>query len=303
MKEVKKIKSKYCTKDKVQIMFSNATRQIICSKDGYLYLRDGDDCEVVHKYLDDPIRRKMPYKNKPSSEYHATHLLKYNQIYAKFTNRRAMNPNHFSLMSSLGYHFTFLYMIKNKKKEAIFVELTLDEFEAKEEIFENLTKKDVQDFLYKATGFDGKYVFERYRGIQYAKSYKEKVSIKENFIDLSDEAIIDKYNKIKYSEPIMLVPGFNREEIRKINEEQKAKTIDDVKEFKMTESTSWFGNCTCYMLIVKGDEMYVYEFDIIYVSKNCFKIISKTRNIRISKEMEQEILKMRDIEYTTDPNI
>jgi len=108
--EVVIIKSKYCTNDKVQIMFSNAPNQIICSRDGYLYLRDGEI--TIHRYLEDDERKKMPYHDRPSSTKHANHLLKFNQLYAKFTQYREMES--VFKMDRMYYTLSFLYAKKEK---------------------------------------------------------------------------------------------------------------------------------------------------------------------------------------------
>ena len=116
--ENSKVKRMYCTDDKVQVMFSNAPNQIICSKDGYLYLRDGD--LTIHRYLQDPIRKTMPYGNMPSSAKHASHFLKYGQVYVKFTSSRPMGSV-FACCDG-GYELTFLYATKTKNGEAILSE-------------------------------------------------------------------------------------------------------------------------------------------------------------------------------------
>ena len=109
--EVKRVKSKYCTKDKVQIVSGSApgVEQIICSNDGYLYLDVTDENIHIHRYLDDPQRKKMPYNSKPVSAIHLNHLFKFNKIYARFIRE----TNKWSFTNR--YKLTFLYFLKNKK--------------------------------------------------------------------------------------------------------------------------------------------------------------------------------------------
>jgi len=77
--QINTIRPKYCTPEKVQIMYSNAPKQFILSRDGLLYLKNGNT--IIHRYLDDPIRASMPYSEHPCSAEHASHLLKYGEIY------------------------------------------------------------------------------------------------------------------------------------------------------------------------------------------------------------------------------
>lgn len=292
--DVHKIKSKYCTDEKVQVMFSNADNQIICSKDGYLYLRDGDI--TIHRYLTDPLRDKMPYKNKPSSNIHANHLLKYEQFYAKFTKSRNMRFG-FDLNGS--YSFTFLYFIRRNKKEAICAEIGLREFDSEEEELKNLSLIEVEEFLYNAEGLNGKYVFDWFRGIEYIKCNKEQVSIDKHFIDFSDEAIIEKYNKEKYPDPWFLFGSAERQ--KKELEAKRVKSIDKVEKVTLTRKGEFFNHSTPISLVVKDNEMYVYEFEIIYCSKDCFNIKSIKRKICMTQNLRNKILLEKSADYTVDP--
>lgn len=288
-----KIKKKYCTDDKVQVMFSNAPSQIICSKDGYLYLRDGD--VTVHKYLSDPQRKKMPYRNKPTSDRHATHLFKYGQVYAKFTRYRNMADSFFYDEDS--YSLTFLYFHKVGKGEAICSELYLGDFDKETETETTFTRSELEEFLYGTSGIKGKYILGWFSGIRYAKSENESISINKKFLDLSDEAIIELHNHAK--EPIkMVIPYFDEESKKEDDESWKAHTIDEVTEFSMTN----YGFNFHYpiMLVITDTEMTVYEFEVIYCGKDCYKV--KSQKVNITPNLVDILTSAVNSEYPTDPS-
>lgn len=255
-----KIKKMYCTDDKVQVMFSNASSQIICSKDGYLYLRDGD--LTLHRYLEDPARKTMPYGNTPSSQKHASHFLKYGQVYVKFTSSRTMGSV-FACCDG-GYTLTFLYATKTITGEVILSEWAV--FDG-EDFYQNPTsktkimnKEELEEFLYGTSGLTGKYIFTFNRGIKYANSVNEEHVIKKVFIDLSDDAIIKLYNIMK--RPISLF-GNNTQE-----SEDDATTIDEVKEFSIT-GNGWNNPV---MVTITDSKITFYEFEITYCSKDCYRV-------------------------------
>jgi len=294
--EVHKIKAKYCKDNKVQVMFSNAAKQIICSKDGYLYLRDGDN--TIHRYLDDSTRNKMPFKRKPSSSYHATHLFEYDKIYAKFTSNRNMG-NSF-LVNDGSYVFTFLYFIKNSNNEAICAEFHLSDFKKEEQEITLYTAKELEEFLYKIRNVDGKCIFKYWEGIQYAKFKNEPYSIDRGFLDISDSGIIQKYN----SDNGMFKVSLFDEELRKKQLAERSwevSTIDEVKKVNLTERGGFILSSDMpLLLVIDGDSMSVYEFSVTYCKKDCFEVRSTKREILITRE--NIIKNSTNSEYTREPD-
>ena len=235
-----KIAKKYCTSDKVQVMFSNARSQIICSKDGYLYLRDGD--VILHRYLEDDTRGLMPFSSYPSSSRHTSHLLKYNQTYIKFTSSRPMGSV-FAICDG-GYELTFLYATKAITGEVILAEWSVfdgeDFYQKPTEITKYMTRKQLEEFLYGTSGLIGKYIFsfnDFSGGIKYAWSANEEHFVKKNFIDLPDEV----------------------EDVSK---------VEHVKEFCITGS----GFVEPAMVTITDSEVTLYVFSITYCSKDHYKV-------------------------------
>lgn len=282
-----KMAKKYCTNDKVQVMFSNALSQIICSKDGYLYLRDGD--VTVHKYLTDSQRKKMPYHNKPSGKWHAAHLFKYDQVYVKFTRYRRMNDC--ILPMSDGYSLSFLYFYKVGKGEAIVSEMYLSDFN-KEEGEMTFTKEELRNFLYESSGVKGKYIFEWLYGIKYAKSVGEEISIDKNFLDLSDNFIIDLYNFTKAPIHFNI---FDDNEEKEDDESWKVSSIDDItEEFTLTN-----GFYAPILVEVNDTAIIVFEFEVTYCSKNCFRV--KYEKVVITPNLVDILTSAVTSDYTRDP--
>ena len=291
---INKIKKKYCANDKVQVMFSNAPSQIIFSKDGYLYLREQD--VTVHRYLTDPVRKEMPYRNNPSSSNHATHLFEYDKIYAKFTRYRNMGRGYHPEDS---YSLTFLYFVRAENGEALCAEISLRDFEKEEETSQNLSKAELEKFLYDLNGTQAKCIFEWFGGIQYVKHTKEVVGIaNDNFLNLSDEEIIRKYN---FKNEPMYCLIFDEEERakREADESWKVHSIEEVKDFVLTHH-GVFSQYDPMLLVIEGDEMYVYDFTVKFINKDCFEVKSVKRKIALSYN---DILRYaNNCEYPSDPS-
>ena len=172
-----KIRTKYCSPDKVQIRFSNAPNQIITSKDGFSYLRQ-DDLNV-HSYLSDSDRVNFPFSDHPTSNTSIAHLFKHHQFYVNF----AIQPNiYYSLVtpSSSCYRLSFCFCHKTRKNKAYLAEFSLTDFSAKQEQFD-FTKKELTEFLYSLEGFDAKYIFSWSDGILFAKAKNENCCIDRKF--------------------------------------------------------------------------------------------------------------------------
>jgi len=290
---INKIKKKYCTDDKVQVMFSNAPNQIIFSKDGYLYLREQD--VTIHRYLTDPVRKEMPYRNHPSSSNHATHLFEYDKIYAKFTGYRNMGG---ACLSEDSYSMTFLYFVRAENGEALCAEIDLGDFEKEEETFQKLSKAELEKFLYDLNGAQAKCIFGWFAGIQYVKHTKEAIGItNDNFLNLSDEEIIRRYNF--KNAPICFI--FNEEERakRETDESWRVHSIEEVKEFVLTHH-GVFAQYDPMLLVIEDNEMYVYDFTVKFINKDCFEVKSIKRKIALSYN---DILRYaNNCEYPRDPS-
>lgn len=285
--EITKIRPKYCAKDKVQIMFSNAYPQVICSKDGYLYFRDST--KTIHKYLDDPLKESMPYYNEPSSDYHATHLLKYNHIYLKSTTNRNMVSN----PRNNGSILTFLYCAK-LNKGAVVAEAFLEDFvKEDEEQTIIMTKDELEKFLYDTSNIDLKCILDPFE-IVYLK-YKDDTSLlKKSFIDLSDSGIIDTYNQFKrgyfigYSYPS---PGLH------------FKDISEVKPFKIIPRPSITGNRPKPLIIsISNDIITVRRCTIEYVATNQFKVTYNETIISADKLHEMLSKSFKGVLFAAEPH-
>jgi len=186
--QINTIRPKYCTPEKVQIMYSNAPKQFILSRDGLLYLKNGNT--IIHRYLDDPIRASMPYSEHPCSAEHASHLLKYGEIYVKFTSERSMTKNY----SSGKYSLAFVYCYKNSEDKTILAEISLEDLlntEVSKEKAELLTREQLKDFLYTVSSLKAKCIVHSYKGCMYLRSSNDSLMLDSAFLDLSDEGIAE----------------------------------------------------------------------------------------------------------------
>lgn len=289
--EVVRIKSKYCTNNKVQIMFSNAPNQIICSRDGYLYLRDGEI--TIHRYLEDEQRKKMPYRKHPSSTKHATHLLKFNQLYAKFTQYREMVPAF--QMEGMYYTLSFLYA-KKAKGGAIFTEMMLADFTQGEDDIRIMTKEQVEGFLYDISNVRGKYICDLSRHLVYAKSDLEEICIKKPFLDLSEQGILQRFNAM--NQPIPYVSYHNEGKKIKNTEGRKVENIGEVPEFCLTDH--FFGSTKPILLVVKERGITAYRFGVTFIGPNCYRV--KKNRIDIVPNLFRIMEAAPDATYLTDPS-
>lgn len=290
---INKIDKKYCADGKVQVMFSNAPSQIIFSKDGYLYLREKD--VTIHRYLTDPVRDVMPYRNNPSSSNHATHLFEHDKIYAKFTRYRNMARGGYPEDS---YSLTFLYFVRAENGEAICAELKPEDFKKEEEITKILSKEELEKFLYELNDEESKCIFEYFGGIQYVRHTRETIAIKnDKFLNLSDNEIVKRYN-FKNEPLYCLILDEEVRAKREADESWKAHSIEEVKDFVLTHH----GMIEYYspmLLVVKGAQMYVYDFKVTLLKKESFELKYTKRTISLS--YNEIIRHANNCEYTSDP--
>lgn len=293
--EISRIRKKYCKDNKVQVMFSNAPNQVILSKEGYLYYRDNET--TIHRYLDDPVRNKMPFKNHPASAGHATHLFNYNQIYAKFTRYRSMG---YSYGFEDSYSLTFLYFVRAENGEALCAEFGLGDFESSKDINFVYTKKELEHFLYKLqdSDADAKCIFEWFGGMKYVKHRKEMFQLDNTpYLELDDEKIVKKYNIDKRPIYGLIFDSAMREKA-KSDTSWMANSIDDIHDFTITNHGALHSHSPM-QLVIQGDTMYVYDFEVIFKEKDMFEVKSKRRTIRINHHTLFNNAK--NIEYTSEP--
>lgn len=294
--DTNKIAKKYCTNDKVQVMFSNAS-QIICSKDGYLYLRNGNI--TIHKYLSDPQRSKMPYHNNPVGKWHATHLFKYDQVYIKFTKYRRMNDCVQPMPDS--YSLSFLYFHKNSKGETICSEMYLSDFEKRTNDM-TLSKEELKNFLYETTGIKGKYILDKLYGIEYAKSVDEKILINKSFLDLSDSSIVNLYNLKKKPmnfQHLDEILGTNKRREKKDDTSWKISSLNEItEEFCITSPTPRLSSP--FLIEVTDTTVNVFEFEVFYCKEDCFKV--KYKKTSIIPNLENILVSAENSNYSIDPS-
>lgn len=260
--QVNIIRPKYCTSEKMQIMYSNAPKQFILSSDGLLYFKNGT--VSIHKYLDDPLRASMPYSDRPYSEEHANHLLKYGEIYVKFTSDRNMTK----FYSNNKYCLSFVYCYKNSEGKTILAEILLEDLmrlEVIKEKSELLTLEQLKAFLYQVSSLKAKCIVHPYKGCLYLKSSNDSIIVDSSFLDLSDDGIAE------LSKGMILTPtGY-------------LKSIP-------------------YLVTVSANEIEVFSLFIKYIGHEKFEMT--TRNIRIDKAKIMGIIggRLQTPIYPKEPN-
>ena len=95
-----KIKREYCTEDKVQVMLSNASSQIIFNSDEIICFKS-DGKKIIYTYKKDLGDIVLPYCDVSESNNHLNHLFSYDKPYVQFTNDPAIG---YSLKVNDGYY-------------------------------------------------------------------------------------------------------------------------------------------------------------------------------------------------------
>lgn len=275
---VNKILPKYCSSEKMQIMYSNAPKQFILSREGLLYLREGN--YTIHRYSDDPARCSMPYFDHPSSAEHANHLLKYNELYVKFTSDRNITSDY----KEGKFHLSFIYCYKNLEDETILVELTLEDLLACEMVeskTELLTREQLEAFLYQVSTLKAKCIVHPYKGAMYLKSSSDSITLNSSFLDLSDEGITKLYNSSNHHLDI-------------------AKDISEVKRFVLTHLG--YLNSLPYLVSVSDSQIEVFSLFITYIGHERFELT--TRSFKIDESKIKGILcnHLNELKYPKEPN-
>lgn len=290
--EFTKIRAKYCTDEKVQIMLSNANRQIIFSQDGFLYLRDNS--VLTHKYLDDPIRTQMPFKDHPSSDNHATHLFKYNQIYVKHTSNRDMRyPDTFSGFFTL----SFLYLIGLKNGNAVFAEAELEHFKSVSKKTKIMDTNEIKNFLFDISNCNTKCVLDSLHGIKFAKSSNETVLVDNYSHTFEEQNIVKAYNG--YMRPNYLFTYHTEEAAKNL-----AKTIEDVKPFNMLYQNRNYllaTTASIYVVEIIDTHVVVYKVDISFISPDKFEVNIEKFNIHSSCFIESLPSDLKRLAFSDEP--
>jgi len=298
--EIFRIRKKYCTDDKVQLMLSNAPHQIICSSKGYTFLREGEI--IIHSYIDESKALKIPYKDNPISNNHVNHLFEYDKLYVKVTSDRGMGRGY----SPGGgcYDFTFLYFTKLKDGDALGAEIPISYFKSSFSTkVQYFNKKELEDFLYGTNGILSKIIFDGQFGIKYIKHINEKIFIKKDWLDISDEGIIKEYN---FQMEDKNVPLFDVERRNKLLKERpwEISNINDIKEELVLTYHGMLSDRFPTMILLKsGSGIEVIDFKVSFCKKDCFRI--ETKNIPIDfgiRELMTHAANTDSISYTSEPD-
>jgi len=266
--EIFKIRKKYCTDDKVQLMLSNSPQQIICSADGYAFLRDSE--LILHKYIEDKQRFKLPYHDKPISESHVNHLFEYNKLYIKATSDRNMVGGYSLASDSLT--ITFLYFIKLKDGDALCAEIPLSHFKSMlNKKVQYFTAKELEDFLYNVKGTTAKIICDGME-IKYAKHKNEELFIDKSFIDITEKGIVSAYNHFKETKSI---PLFDEKRRKELLEERpwEIKSVDKIsEELVLTHHGIITSRGPILITIKECGEIEVINFKVAFCKKDVFRV-------------------------------
>lgn len=298
--EIFKIRKKYCTDNKVQLMLSNAPHQIICSSDGYTFLREND--LIIHPYITDTERFIMPYSDTPISEGHVNHLFEYDRLYVKVTSDRRMGRGY--SMSIGCFDFTFLYFTKLKAGDALCAEIPISYFKPTiNQKTQYFNKNALEEYLYRLKDEKAKIIFDGQFGIKYARHKNEEIFIKREYIDISDEGIIKEYNSQKEDENL---PLFDEERRKRLLAERpwEIHNIDEIKEEVTLTYHGMFSTRYPTLVTIKDkNEIEVMDFKISFCNKHCFKV--ETKKIPISfgaRDLITAAFNMDEISYTSEPD-
>lgn len=297
--DIFRIASKYCSDEKVQLMLSNAPHQIICSVDGYVFFRE--DEVTVHRYLDDKIRNKMPYRNKPMSDNHVNHLFEYDKLYIKITSDRNMGRGF--CLSSGCYSFNLMYFTRCENGDAIGSEIPMSYFKFKDKKVKYYTTEQLNDFLRGLNGLKCKIIYEDQFGIRYAKHINEDLFIDNKFIDISEAGIIDNYNKEKEMESIPLFDTERRERLLK----ERPWEISDVnqidEEFVLTYHGMLSDRDPIMITINNSNEIEIYTFKVAFCKRDCFRVETKRIPVLFGvRELMAACANRDSVSYTSEPH-
>ena len=255
-----KLRSYHLIDDKVYLELPYSDTHIICSKDGFLYLRYLDI--TIHKYLLRKSAESPPYPL--VGDNLVPHLFEYNKIYLNYEAHK-----------NSGDTISFFYFMKASNNESLFAEIYLQEvekfcnkafpYEPKKETL-NLNREQLEKILYDISDEKSKYIIHSYKGLKYAKHLSEPISICEDFIDLSDDGIINLYN----SEMESLKRFGEIVAKQKSTGFVKVKNISDVPSFPI-EPRGFMSN-PHNLLIISKHNISIQKISISFVSKDNFKV-------------------------------
>lgn len=277
--KINKIQEKYCINDKVQVMLSTASNSILFSPNELLYYNDKE--KEIHKYLSDDDRLNMPFHQIPKTKKTTNHLFHFDDIYIHYTNNLYIESG-LLLEGGYGYGLVFKMFKRLPDGNAITEDYYLNDFEyrSKHEIITD--ENGINEFLY-GKDDEVRAIFTN-RGIMYYCSKKDGKVVDKYNIDLSDDAVVKKYNSeeapIKVVDYCKIMSGIKETKEEEPDESWKKQSASEITDYSIV--THKYDQV--YPMIVKivNGDIYVSEFDILYLSTNKYKIIEK--RYCISKE-------------------
>lgn len=241
---------RFCLKDKfvrLDIPISQK-KQLICSKDGYLFLKT--DEHLIHKYMSDEILFQLPIHPSPITDTHATHLFKYNTIYIDFSDYIGKSE----LMGWKLPQVNFYYLYKSKRN-SILLTLNFSDFKEYETTSLKMTRSELENFLYNVSNANGKYLHTWLDGIQYANSPNETITIDNKPFDFSNKGIVKKYS-------------YNH----------KISSIYEIPKFDVT-SSGYFGTQKPILFEFQDDKVIIYIITAYFICRGEFEVVLKKQII------------------------
>lgn len=254
-----KIKREYCTEDKVQVMLSNASSQIIFNSDEIICFKS-DGKKIIYTYKKDLGDIVLPYCDVSESNNHLNHLFSYDKPYVQFTNDPAIG---YSLKVNDGYYLDVL-LFKKSSFGAEFNSLNLNQLPTRK-ILIRTDAEGVMKFLRRQPEEDAKYILHYFKGIQYVDTRNNGILVDRYNIDLDDDSIIRNY--LCYE----------------CDSEQKA-SITSIKEVPPhIISNHLFEEGYSVMFVSKNDKLFYIEFDIKFLDENKFLIEGYSHKLILSR--------------------
>ncbi len=271
-----KLRSEHLINDKIYFELPYYNTQLICSKDGFLYCKHSDF--IIHKYL------LEKYDDCP------TYPLTYDRLVPHLFNKQQIYLNFESSKSGIS-NISFLYFISSGRNEPLFAEIYFQEIinfcknsidYKPNKILQSFTREQLESFLYNVYEDRSKYLIHPLKGLMYARHLSEPISIKENFLDFSDEGIIKLYNSEleslkKFGEIVAKQKSTGFENIENIN---------DVPSF-LIEPRGYMATPPLLCIISKHN-ISVQKISISFESKDNFKV--STSEILITEPLIRDMM-------------
>lgn len=271
---MKKIRSEYCTEDKVQVMLSNAPSQIIFSPDDIICFKENGK-KLIYTYEEDLSKNVLPYCDIPETKMHLNHLFDYDKPYVQFTSDPIIG---FSLRLSDGYSLD-VFTFNKSLLGAELRELSLQKHGLKE-ICMVTDAEGVIKFLRKQPEEDAKYILDQSDGILYVDTEAYGNLVDRYNVVLDDNEILKKYIFMKFT----LFGNFDGERPQNISQVPPHIISSDLF-------------CEPIMFISKDGKLFYTEFDIRFLKSNEFLIESYQKEIVVPRLYNSGVK-----EYIEDPH-